>query len=334
MDAGRLALSAQGHDRSGLQSERIRLSVCIPCYVEPPEVLQAAINSVSMQLPSESELLIFPNGPEALATTESVTMPSEARIVPSQERLSMVKNWNRCLSESQGDLIHILHADDAVAPGFYRAILRLVTRYPEAALYATGFNSFDDIALTSDGTHASETRLLGGETAARFLLEGERHCCGSIVISRWAVHRQGPFRNRYLYSSDEEAYLRYVAAGDLAFETRCLYRQRAHSNQDRITAWVEDDFVATYLKGRTDGARLFGEAVIQVAKDSTARRVISVAMTLALRGDGDSAIRRLRDLADVYPACASWPRYRLAKIACEFRAARLVARLRRRYLLP
>jgi len=319
---------------SGLRSVSVRLSVCIPCYLEPPEVLQAAIDSAAMQLPEESELLIFPNGPEALAAAENVTIPEIARVVPSKDRLSMVGNWNRCLGESRGELIHILHADDAVAPGFYQAVLRLAARYPQATLLATGFGLLDESAPASLRPHAGETWLLAGEAAGRFLMEGERHCCGSVVIPRWTVRRQGPFRDRYLYGSDEEAYLRYAAAGGLAFETRRLYQERAHSKQTRIAAWLKEDFVANYLKGRTDGARLFGEVTIQVAKDSTARRVISVAMTLALRGDGASAMRRLRDLAHSYPECSSWPRYRLAKIACEFRAACLVARLRRRYLLP
>ena len=325
---------AQLEQTGGLRSVSLRLSVCIPCYVEPPEVLQTAIDSAAMQLPEEGELLIFPNGPEALAATESVTIPEDARVIPSKELLSMAGNWNRCLGESRGELIHILHADDAVAPGFYQAVLELAARYPQAALYATGCGPLVEGAPASMRTQAGETRLLAGEAAGRFLLEGERHCCGSVVISRWAVRRQGPFRDRYLYGPDEEAYLRYAAAGDLAFETRHLYLERAHSKQNRTTAWLKDDFVATYMKGRGDGARLFGEAIAQVAKDSTARRVISVAVTLALLGDGASALRRLRDLAHAYPECSSWPRYRLAKFACEFRAARLAARLRRRYLLP
>lgn len=297
-------------------------------------MLQTAIDSAAMQLPAGSELLIFPNGLEALAASDSVTMPGEVRVFPSEKHLSQVANWNRCLAESQGKLIHLLHADDAVAPGFYQAVLDLVERYPKAALYATGFSPMEEGTLASKQSHDGETQLLTGETAARSILAGGRHCCGSVVISSWSVRKHGPFRDEYLYGPDEETYLRYAATGGLAFETRRLYRERAHIKQTRNPTWLEDDFVATYLKGRTDGARLYGEAITQFAKETTARRVISVAMTLALRGDGGPAIRRLHDLAHSYPECSSWPRYRIAKIACGFRAARLVARLRRRYLLP
>lgn len=297
-------------------------------------MLQTAIDSAAMQLPAGSELFVFPNGPEALAASDSVTMPDEANVFPSDVRLSQVANWNRCLAKSQGKLIHLLHADDAIAPGFYQAILDLAERYPKAALYATGFGPLDESTLTSDQTGDGETRLLTGETAARSILTGRRHCCGSVVISRWAVLRHGPFRDEFLYGPDEETYLRYAAVGGLAFDSQRLYRERSHSKQTRNYTWMEDNFVATYMKGRVDGARLFGATATQIAKDSTARSVISVAVTLALRGNGAAGMQRLRDLAHCYPECSSWPRYRLAKIACEFRAARLVARLRRRYLLP
>lgn len=312
----------------------LRLSVCVPCYQEPAALIQVAIDSAAAQLPAGSELLIFPHGPEALAATQRVTIPEDAKCFPSDTRLTQVANWNRCLSESRGQLIHLLHADDAIAPGFYEAILGLAERYPETALYATGFGPLDAVVSASPSAQPDDTQLLAAEDAGRFLLEGQQHCCGSVVISKWAVAQQGPFRDEYVYGPDEEAYLRYAATGGLAFKPQRLYLERVHSKQTRFHTWMKEDFVATYMKGRIDGARLLGEAVTQIAKDSTARRVISLAVTLALRGDGTAGMQRLRDLAHCYPACSSWPRYRLATIACQFRAARLVARLRRRYLLP
>ena len=246
----------------------------------------------------------------------------------------MASSWNRCLSASRGALVHILHADDALAPGFYTTILSLAERHPQRSLYATGYGLLDDAPPTSGRTDGRDALLLTGEAAGRFILAGERHCCGSVVISRHVFQVSGGFRDEYPYGPDEEAYLRYAAAGGLAFYPRPLYRERKHAKQGRIGAWKNSDFVATYLAGRIDGARHFGDAVVRIAKHSTARRVISLAVTLALQGDGASGLRRLCDLAHCYPECSSWPRYRLAKIACQFRAALQAARLRRRYLLP
>ena len=293
-------------------------------------MLQAAVSSAAAQLPAGSDLLILPNGPEAISAVERVTIPQKASVSPSEERLSMASSWNRCLNASRGALIHILHADDALAPGFYTTILSLAERYPQRSLYATGFGLLGDDPPRMDG---SDALLLAGEEAGRFLLARERHCCGSVVISRRTFQDAGGFRDEYPYGPDEEAYLRYAADGGLAFDPRPLYRERKHAKQGRIGAWKNSDFVATYWAGRVNGARHFGEAVVRIAEHSTTRRVISLAVTLALHGDGASGLRRLRDLAHCYPECSSWPRFRLAKIACRFRGAARVAALRRRLLL-
>ena len=307
-----------------------QLSACIPCFREPPEMIQAAVTSAAAQLPAGSELLILPNGPEAISAVERVTIPEEARVSPSEERLSMASSWNRCLNASRGALIHILHADDALAPGFYTTILNLAERYPQRSLYAAGFGLLgEDPPRTVGG----EVLLLAGEEAGRFLLAGERHCCGSVVVSRHAFQDSGGFRDEYPYGPDEEAYLRYAATSGLAFDPRPLYRERQHAAQNRFGAWKSPDFVAIYLAGRVDGARHFGDALVRIAEHSTSRGVISLAVTLALQGDGATGLRRLRDLAQCYPECSSWPRFRLAKIACRFRGAARVAALRRSLLL-
>lgn len=327
---------ASGPETRRNVSEVVRpwLSVCIPCYAEPSDMLQVAVDSAESALPEGSELLIFPNGPEALSTTQSVRIRERARVIPSEGRLSMVSNWNRCLAESQGALIHILHADDAVAPGFYQAILGLAERYPEAALYATGFGPLGKGARFGQRENDDVSEFMADAAAARFILAGSSHCCGSVVMSEWAVRDHGLFREEYLYGPDEEAYLRYAAAGGLAFAAEPLYLERAHGEQSRIPAWMKPDFVVTYMKGRVDGASHYGEEITEVAKDFTARRVISVAVTLALRGERVLGLQRLSDLAEIHSECASWPRYRLAEVACRFPAARVAAGLRRRYLLP
>ncbi len=307
-----------------------QLSACIPCCGEPPETLQVAIDSAAAHLPAGSELLILPNGPEAISAVKRVTIPEGANVFPSEERLSMASSWNRCLNTSQGALIHILHADDALAPGFYTTILSLAERYPQRSLYATGCGFLDSDPQLTDG---GDALLLDGEEAGRFLLAGERYCCGSVVISRHAFQDSGGFRDEYPYVPDEEAYLRYAAAGGLAFDPSPLYRERRHAGQTRFGTWKKPDFVATYLAGRVDGARHFGKATVSIAERSTARGVISLSVTLALRGDGPTGLQRLHDLAHCYPACSSWPRFRLAKIACRFRGAARVAALRRSLLL-
>jgi glycosyltransferase involved in cell wall biosynthesis len=304
-----------------------RLSVCIPFFGKPAEFLQAAVDSASSQLPPGSELLLFPDGPHAQAIVAKISSPQGTKVLTSGGQLGLAGNWNRCILESTGDLIHILHDDDIIATGFYGTILELVARYPEAALYATGFGTLGE---KSSEQQRNASRLFIGEAAARFLLEVGAHACGSVVLTRRAIERRGLFRKEFEYCPDEEAYLRYAAEGGFAFAPLPLYRVRAHDAQARYATWRRPDFVRTYLKSRVEGARNFSESAATVAAESSTRNVVTVALTLALRGERGLASQRLQELADAYPAAASSPRFRLAKLACRSRVLLHAAALRRR----
>ncbi len=295
-------------------------------------MLQHAIDSVAGQLSPESELLIFPNGPEGVAATAAANVPDGARVIASEASLDMVTNWNRCLRESSGELVHLLHDDDEVAPGYYEAILTLADRFPNAALYGTGYRPLVAGDAIEKRRDYARQYILAGETAARFLLTEGQHCCGSIVLSRRAFQQQGLFQDQYGYCPDEEAYLRYAAAGGVAFDASPLYGERAHGAQDRYAAWLKPDLVEQYMSARTDGARHFGSATVQIATKSSAKRLISVAVSLALDGDHAEASELLDALAERYPSCAAWPSYRLTKLGCRFRGVLRLAAGRRKIL--
>jgi hypothetical protein len=137
------------------------------------------------------------------------------------------------------------------------------------------------------------------------------------------------FRDEFGYCPDEEAYLRYAARGGLAFSLAPLYLVRTHPAQTRRSTWRRDDFVRVYFASRRTGAEQYDAETVRFAESSSARRVISLAVTLAVAGETRVAAKRLDDLADVYPTCARSPRWWLAKGAVRVRALRAIARMRR-----
>ena len=46
-------------------------------------------------------------------------------------------NFNTCVQRSSGELVHILHGDDYVLPGFYRTIEDLAERHPAVSFFHT-----------------------------------------------------------------------------------------------------------------------------------------------------------------------------------------------------
>ena len=49
----------------------------------------------------------------------------------NETNLGHVKNFNSAIQKSDGDIIHILHGDDFVHPGFYKEILETYKEFPE-----------------------------------------------------------------------------------------------------------------------------------------------------------------------------------------------------------
>ncbi len=307
------------------------IAVCIPFYGKESGVLQVAVDSVASQLPPRSEFMLLPDGADALAQVGQLQLPSELTVVPSHDRVGMVANWNRCLTLSSARLIHILHDDDVVAPGFYETVLELAREYPESALYATAARPISN-GGADDAVLSVQQRLKGAD-AARFLLAGDEHACGSVVLSRRAVDQAGLFRDEFPYCPDEEAYLRYAAAGGVVFSKAPLYLVRAHPGQTRRTTWRHDDFVRVYFDSRRTGAELYGAETVRFAESSSARRVISLALTLAAAREPRVAAKRLDDLEEVYPAYRRSARLWLARAVIRFRALRAIARMRRAVLL-
>jgi hypothetical protein len=308
-------------------ARRVALSVCIPCYSASAEMLQESIDSAALQLPAEAELVVLPNGPRAIETLGRVTLPAGARVVSSVEVLDIVTNWNRCLDAAVGPLIHLLHEDDAVAPGFYGVVLDLARRFPSAALYATASQSFAD-PLPSDETLAAEPELLEGFDAARFLLVDDRHACGNIVLTRRALDLHGGFLPAFEYSLDEEAFLRYATSGGIAFHQAPLYRNRAHEGQLRHSSWLRPEFIREFVGGRIEAARPFGSEAVSLAEDSSVERVVSVAVTLAAAGYRAESVQQLKRLeAFIRPHRSR--RITVAKVVCRSRSALALMRARR-----
>jgi hypothetical protein len=341
-DQGALALSERRESGTELKDvdardetigdgSPVRLSVCVPCYSGSAEMVQESIDSAAVQLPAGAELVVLPNGPRAIEALEDVTLPAGALVFPSTEVLDMVTNWNRCLESASGTLIHILHEDDAVAPGFYRVITDLAERFPTAALYSTASQAFDAPEPAATAL-AAEPELLEGFDAARFLLVDDRHACGNIVLTRQAIDLHGGFLHAYEFSLDEEAFLRYAATGGIAFHPAPLYRNRVHGGQLRYSSWLRPEFIQEFVGGRIEGARPFGSEALELAERSSVERTISVAVTLALAGHRTEALEQLERLEQFIRPHRS-RRITVAKGICRSRVALGLIRARRRLIV-
>jgi glycosyltransferase involved in cell wall biosynthesis len=302
-----------------------RLSVMIPCYPPAADAISRAAKSAAAQLPDDGELVIVPSGPAA-AIIHTVDLPAAAVVASPTNPPGLCRNWNRCLELASGDLIHLLHADDTVAPGFYAAILGLAERFPAASIYGTAFRSSLDPPIDRpDG----EPVYLAPSDAARFFLTDPHHAAGNAVFTRRAIEALGPFREEFDACPDEEAYLRWASLGGLGFDPRPLYVETNHEGQMRHEIWRQPAFVRMYAGARSAGAAFFDSDVQRLEAESTDRAIVSVALAVGAH-DSAAAIAVLDGLDALRPGQRPSRRVRAARIAVRYPTLFRLALLRRR----
>lgn len=313
--------------RSAHATQAPRLSICVPCHRAEPAFLPECLASVEAAAPEDAELILAVDAEDSLRRVRALRLSPRWRLLEPDGKEGLVPNWNRCLATARGAHVHLLHEDDAVAPTFYAHVCDLIERFPDAALHLTATTS----SPPPPGGRA-EGRLLQGEDAARFLLDDVAYACGSVVIARRAVEALGFFDGSYSFCPDEEAYLRWARHGGLVASGAPLYRSRRHVAQERFRAWRRPDFVETYARARLQGAAAYGAALQRYAVRTTQRRVVSIALTLALEGDRAQAADVLRDALRGRAGVTGVARVLCARLVIASTPLLRIARSRRRRL--
>jgi glycosyltransferase involved in cell wall biosynthesis len=141
-----------------------------------------------------------------------------------------VANFATCLARSRGQLVHLLHGDDAVRPGFYRALGEPLAR--DGGLGAA-FCRY--VAMDSDGAVTTEAPL---EQDAAGVLDGwlERIATGqrlqtpAMVVRRSVYERLGGFDARLRHCEDWEMWTRIAAHYPVWYDPSPLALYRVHTS--------------------------------------------------------------------------------------------------------
>ena len=190
-------------------------SVMIPAY-HCASYLRQTLESVLCQDP----------GPERMGIT--VVDPCSDQDDPKgvvdemgRTRLSYVRlaknggstaTFNECLRRTTGRLIHILHGDDYVEPGFYREIEALASAYPEMALYCTrGFIVDKDGGLEWVSPRIPHMEKGTRDAAPFFYLHSIP--TPAMVIRRSFYEQHGGFNEFLNHTADWEMGIRVVSEG-------------------------------------------------------------------------------------------------------------------------
>lgn len=260
------------------------ITVAIPVFGTPAALLEGCMRSVASADGPPHEVFVVVDGPQALDVENVLSTAGGLgfHVLRQTERVGLVANWNACLQLGSRKFIHVLHADDAVHPEFYRAVEGAA--HPNVAMVAAGR------LPVGPATYGTNERALGGRDAASYLLSHQKPPTGSFVLRRSALGKPARgFEARFPYCPDEELFLRLIASGDLALVDHHLYVESRHDKQARLSTWHRPDFADVYYAARIEGAGAVDADLVRLARCQTSQRLLSVGRYLCRAGDERAA---------------------------------------------
>ena len=137
-------------------------------------------------------------------------------------------NFTECIRRANGELIHLLHEDDLVKPGFYKKFEEIFDKYKTigAAYCRQEYIDEDGGTMFFSDTDLPETGIM--EDAVILLAERQRIQYCSMVVKRSAYEKTGGFMMKNIGCEDWEMWVRIAANFPVAYTTEALAKYRIH----------------------------------------------------------------------------------------------------------
>lgn len=216
-------------------THRPRWSVMIPTY-NCADFLAATLASVLVQDLGADRMHI-----EVVDDCSPADRPEDVVAEIGRDRVGfwrqpanvgIARNFTSCVTRSKGELVHVLHGDDIVYPGFYQAVEDLLADYPGAGGAVVACHDLDEAGtvLSTAAVLRSDRGLLDGRHETFFEWNPLR--APSIVVRRSVYEQVGGYRDGLRYCADWDQWKRIVAATTLAYEPAVLAGYRIHGRSD------------------------------------------------------------------------------------------------------
>jgi len=190
-------------------------SVMIPTF-NCAKYLRQTLDSVLRQDPGEGQMQIevvddcsTQDDPEAV-----VHETGKGRVAfhrkPKNE--GAIANFNTCLQRSRGHLVHVLHGDDYVLPGFYARLAEMEKKYPDVAGFFVRCLVVDENG-SLDRISGKVQQLAEPSNAPGDLLYVNNLMAPGAVIRRDFYETHGGFMPSLIHVADWEMWTRAVQSG-------------------------------------------------------------------------------------------------------------------------
>lgn len=144
------------------------------------------------------------------------------------QNMGSLRNFETCLNRSRGQLVHLLHGDDTVAPGYYRQIGQLFTQYPQAGAAFCRYQCIDEAGekvyektpeQPYDGLLDNWLLRIGTRQQIQYV---------AMTVRREVYEKLGSFYG-ITYGEDWEMWVRIARHYPVAYTPQILAFYREHS---------------------------------------------------------------------------------------------------------
>jgi glycosyltransferase involved in cell wall biosynthesis len=153
------------------------------------------------------------------------------RYRPNPGHLGAVGTFNRCLALATGELVHLLHGDDAVLPGFYTAMERALAE-PTVVAAVCRVRDLDSHNTPLYVTRSYRTGTGVWTKALDAFAVSNRVRAPGIVVRRAAYECVGGYRTDLPHAADWDMWTRLAAQGPIVFVDEVLAVYRRHNTSD------------------------------------------------------------------------------------------------------
>jgi glycosyltransferase involved in cell wall biosynthesis len=139
-------------------------------------------------------------------------------------------NFNTCLERARGELVHLLHGDDSVLPGFYDTMERPFRQDPGIGAAFCRYIAMDEEGRWRNVAHLEQREPGVIPDWLGRIAVGQRLQFPSMVVARTTYEQLDGFDRRPVgLGEDWEMWVRIAARYRVAYEPRPLALYRVHS---------------------------------------------------------------------------------------------------------
>jgi glycosyltransferase involved in cell wall biosynthesis len=212
-------------------------SVTIPTYNSAEFLAETLTSVLAEDLGAEQmEILVIDNC-STDATEAIVRQVGQGRVqfIRNEQNLGLFGNFDRCIARAQGQLLHLLHSDDLVKPGFYKAFTARFQAHPEVYLVSCNAELIDEKGNHLGRTGAIRSLREPSNDISELMYKNPFRTPG-VVVRKEAYAVLGGFDQRFTQTSDWDMWVRVVKnfKGLHIDQDLCQYREHLNNASSKV----------------------------------------------------------------------------------------------------